>query len=599
MASLDTFGQSAENSLRQHLVEGDGGTGEAQFVPRQVMGAHYISVLPEPVPAPRLVIASEPCAEALGIDADDLGSSRFAEALAGNVLLPGLDDPYCTVYGCHVYGQWMGPLGDGRAMALGEVQRPGGERLELQLKGCGRSHFSRSFDGRAVLRSCVREFLASEAMHHLGVSTTRALGIVETGQQIRRAWYVGATTDAMEAKSYEGRSSRPSGGGFPPDRMNLEKGAIMCRVSPSFIRVAQLEIFAQRGEQDNLMKLADHACFREFPHLLEAHPAGQPARYVELFRCICRATARLVAGWLRTGYVQGNMNSDNILVGGRTLDYGPFAFMEKFDPLYQPFTSDQQGKFCFMRQPSAMAVNMMTLTETFDALVRHAHASNASPLPGPGLAAQQEELSSIAQTEFAQMFHAEFCASRGRKLGLSRFRDGDPDAGDNALWRDLEMIMYKQGTTGAGVDYTILFRELGDLAAAHASTSPAEAVASLEPAFYPGGPVDTAAWTSWLGRYFARLAEDDAELAKEADREKKASFDRAETMRRANPRYIMRNWMLIRAYEAAERGDYSVLHELHALLQRPYDNQGPEADAKWYQRTPEYARAMPGALFLS
>jgi len=450
-------------------------------------------------------------------------------------------------------------------------------------------------------------------MHHMGVPTTRALSIVATNQPVKRAWYVGATSDALSSGKYEGRMARPSGGAFPPDRMNVEPGAIMCRTSPSFIRVAQLELFAQRGELAELVRLADFSCFREFPHLLQdpalalAPPAqgldsgllsrkpvpwtpGHPRRYIELFRCVCGAAARLVAEWIRVGYVQGNMNSDNMLIGGRTLDYGPFAMMEKYDPMYQPFTSDMDGKFAFMRQPAAMLVNMVTLSQSMGVLV-DATAKHAG-LPAGEVAALQQELAAIGEKEFPDMFHAAFCDVRRRKLGLAAFRDED-----NALWKDLDMLMYKEGLDGGGgVDWTIFFRELVGVAQ-DPSILAADALAALQAAFYEPETsealaadrgVDVASWTAWLDKYLARLRQDGARTEQ-----------RAAEMRLANPKYVLRNWMAILAYEAAERGDTAVLHELHQLLQHPCDEQSQQLADKWYSKTPAYARNMPGAKFLS
>jgi len=517
------------------------------------------------------------------------------------------------VYGCHVYGQWFGQLGDGRAINLGEVENSG-QRFELQLKGGGRTPFSRGFDGKAVLRSCIREFLASEAMHHAGVPSTRALCIVATNQGIRRAWYVGATSESMKQGKYEGRMARPSGGGFPPDRLQVEPGAIMCRVSPSFLRVAQFELFAKRGEIAELVRLADYCCFREFPHLLtdsslaiaprtQALDAslvsrkpvpwtcGHPRRYIELYRCVCKAAARLVAEWIRVGYVQGNMNSDNMLLGGRTLDYGPFGFMEKYDPLYQPFTSDMDGKFAFMRQPTAMLVNMVTLAESFAFLIE-AKCREAG-IDTDEAAKLQAELSAVGEKEFPDMFHTEFCETRRRKLGLVKFRDED-----NVLWKDLDMLMYKAGIDGGGgIDFTILFRELISVAKDYDNMTTEEALAVLQPAFYEpekdGGPqIDVSEWTGWLARYMERLRLDNAAG------DKNSRKNCLEEMRAANPKFIVRNWMAIEAYEAAERGDFSVLQEIHQLIQRPCEEQPGPAE-KWYCRTPAYARQMPGAKFLS
>lgn len=643
-STLETFGLSSINTLQSYLVPEQGE--KDQFLPRQVTRAHYVRVKTEPSLAPYLVIASESCARAVGLSVEELSRPDFAKVFAGNMIVPGLDNCYCTNYGCHVYGSWFGQLGDGRAIALGEVTaapEAGGiqgqgqgqgegqsaRRLEIQLKGAGRSPFSRGFDGKAVLRSCAREFLASEAMHHLGVSSTRALSIVGSGAQVRRAWYVGATSDAMKAGSYEGRLSRASGGGFPPDRMNVEPGAVMCRVSPSFLRVAQLELFAQRQELPELVRLCDLACYREFPLLLERvdcsntkvgrneaidaslksplpppWPVGSPRRYVELFRCICEATSALVVDWLRVGFVQGNMNSDNILVAGRTLDFGPFAFMERYDPLFQPFTSDADGKFAFMRQASAMSVNMLTLAASM-AVVVDAKSKEAGLAPAAA-AALQQELESIAKSEFVASFQSKFNAMRGSKLGLVAF-GGE---GDQTLWRDLEMLMYESGQAGGGVDFTIFFRELAKVAAGagHDELDPGEALAVLQPSFYdrlaspPGageesgtaakaGPVvDIEGWSAWISRYQKRLAQDDDHTPRPA---------RTAAMLLASPKFVPRNWMLTQAYEAAEAGDYSVLNELHALLQRPYEEQGEEQEERWYRRTPDWARAMPGAAFLS
>ena len=641
-SSLEAFGLSSLNTLQSYLVPEPGE--KDQFLPRQVLKAHYVRVKTEASLAPYLVIASESCARALGLSVEELRRSDFPLVFAGNRPVPGLDSCYCTNYGCHVYGSWFGQLGDGRCISLGEVmsgeegqgqeqgqgQGQGQRRLELQLKGAGRSPFSRNFDGKAVLRSCIREFLASEAMHHLRVPSTRALSIVGSGAQVRRAWYVGATSEAMKTGSYEGRMSRPSGGGFPPDRMNVEPGAVMCRVSPSFIRVAQIELFAQRGEVAELVRLADLACHREFPHLLDRADCtnaavdpkmaldadlksplvppwsvGSPRRYVELFRCICEATSALVVDWLRVGYVQGNMNSDNILIGGRTLDFGPFAFMERYDPLFQPFTSDADGKFAFMRQASAMSVNMLTLAESIAVLV-DAKSKEAGLAPAAASALQQE-LQSIAKNEFVSSFQTKFNEMRGMKLGLAAF--GQQGEEDQALWRDLEMLMYKSGQAGGGVDYTIFFRELAKVAAGdgRADLDVGEALSVLQPSFYDrlpsssesgekdgatkAGPVvDVEGWKAWIARYQRRLARDDAHSPRDA---------RVASMLLSNPKFSLRNWMMIQAYEAAEGGDYSLLHELHALLQRPYEEQGEEQEERWYRRTPDWARNMPGAAFLS
>ena len=620
LKGLDGFAKSTRNSLLDYLVCEEGAVDKDPVIPRQVYKAHWTPSLPEPGDDPVLVIASTDCAKALGLSLDGVQHDAIASAFSGLTQIPGLDEPYATNYGCHVYGQWFGQLGDGRAINLGEVEY-NDQRFELQLKGGGRSPFSRGFDGKAVLRSCVREFLASESFHHMGVPTTRALTIVATRQAVRRAWYVGATTEKMRSGTYDGRLARPSGGSFPPDRMNIEPGAVMTRVSTSFIRVAQLELFAQRGEMAELARLADYACFREFPHLL-ADPAlalppsarldaelvsrvavpwapGHPRRYVELFRCICRATAFLVGEWIRVGYVQGNMNSDNMLVCGKTLDYGPYGVMEKYDPLYQPFTSDADGKFAFMRQPSAMLVNMVTLAQSLGMLIDA--SARAAGLSAQDTAKLQQELAGVGEKEFPDFFHSAFCEVRRRKLGLAEFRDDE----DNALWKDLDMLLYKEGVNGGGgVDWTIFFRELSVGVAKDAATITApEALAVLQSAFYePETPeaaasnkgADVAGWTAWLERYLQRLRQDDARSSGGS-----RATQREAEMTRANPKYILRNWMAVLAYEAAEKGDLTVLNELHDLLQHPCEEQSAARAEKWYTKTPDYARAMPGVKFMS
>jgi uncharacterized protein YdiU (UPF0061 family) len=397
LRDLSSFG-TAQNTLTKYLVPEAGAellSGD-KVKPRQVTNAHYTPVLPEPVPDPTFVAGSPSCAVMLGLSPSELATPRFAKAFSGNELLPGLDRPYATVYGCHCYGTWFGQLGDGRATSIGEVYVPpgitgmtgitgmgeegaapvsdasasasasayGDNVYELQLKGAGRSPYSRGFDGRAVLRSSVREFLVSESMHHLGVPTTRALSITTTGLEVRRPWYAASSKRNMYNEQLEAAGpGHRLPGKFSPDMLQREPGAVLCRVSRSFLRFGQLELFGQRGDLPNLRLLADYTCFREYPHLLHtggvpdspytpdspdspvspdsqdsqvspdspdsfaAHVGapGPPSRYVELFRCVAKQTASLVAQWLRVGYVQGNMNSDNTLLGGRTLDYGPYG----------------------------------------------------------------------------------------------------------------------------------------------------------------------------------------------------------------------------------------------------------------------------------
>lgn len=436
----------------------DSAKNSGQFIPRQIKKAHFVFVNPEPVPSPyHVAVSSSLALSVFNIKPEEISSETFVNLFSGNKLIRGFDKPWASSYGCHCYGSWFGQLGDGRAMSIGEVVLPECEqtplteinvtadaakyipvrRYELQLKGCGRTPFSRGFDGRAVLRSCIREYLVSESMHHLGVPTSRALCVVGTGQRVRRPWYqadsaiMSEVAAALSPNNYvaqddmhlEGTypksdSELPSidparavsyvrrGGKFSPDVMLHEKGAIMCRTAPSFLRFAQLELFFIREEWVEMAELADYVCMREYPHLTTE---SAPEKYVQMFREVARRAAYLVVQWLRVGYVQGNMNSDNTLLGGRTVDYGPYGVMERFNPFYQPFTSDSDGKFCYIRQPTAMETNVHVLGKCLVGLLRHVCDRD-------GLVASPyiESLRLITTEEFGAYFYKYYADMRRR-----------------------------------------------------------------------------------------------------------------------------------------------------------------------------------------
>eukprot|EP00606_Chrysophyceae_sp_TOSAG23-5_P000591 GSChrysophyteH2.ASY1.ANO1.1399.1 assembled CDS len=517
------------NTFRQFLREEEGASKETQFKPREVQGVHYTSVEPESVPAPYLIAASSSCAKDIGLNPAALHTKEFLLAFSGSKLLPGLDKPWSSVYGCHCYGHWFGQLGDGRAMSLGETAASDTSH-ELQLKGCGRSPYSRGFDGRAVIRSNVREFLMSEAMHHLGVSTTRALSIVGTGM-----------TDP--------RSGR---GSFPPDQMQAEPGAVLCRTARSFIRFGQLELFAKRKQYEQLVELADYACLREFPHLLSSNPQ----RYVNLFKEIGYAASSLVVDWLRVGYVQGNMNSDNTLVGGRTLDYGPYGLMEKYNPMYQPFTSDQEGKFAFAKQPTAMHVNVMVLGGTFSSLLRY-------------------QIAQYCKEDFQAMFKIKYQQMLQNKLGFDRWTEKE-----QLLYEAIDRLIYE-----SGMDFTIFYRQLSTISS---SDTPSVAFLKLQNSFYSKNTDD-------LKHAQEKISQ------QEVDDKGLSASDRVDIMKSTNPKYVLRNWMAVLAYEAAIEGDTSIVEELQNLLEDPYEIGGRnvQMEEKYYRTTPDWAQQMPGAEFLS
>ena len=302
--------------------------------PRQVHGALYSPVNPTRVAAPRLVAHSREVATLLGFSDEDIASPSFAEVFAGNALLEGMR-PYAANYGGHQFGHWAGQLGDGRAITLGELIAPDGARYELQLKGAGRTAYSRTADGRAVLRSSIREFLCSEAMHHLRVPTTRALSLVATGEEVIRDMF------------YDGHP-RP------------EPGAVVCRVAPSFLRFGNFELPAARNDLSLLNRLVAFTIAHHFPHLLAAGgAAADESVRGRWFAEVCERTARMAAHWMRVGFVHGVMNTDNMSILGLTIDYGPYGWIDNFDRDWTPNTTDAEGRrYRFGQQPQIAYWNL-------------------------------------------------------------------------------------------------------------------------------------------------------------------------------------------------------------------------------------------------
>ena len=419
---------------------------------RQVHRALYSRVEPTPVAAPRLVAYSREVASMLGIDPADMTSPEFTRVFGGNALLDGME-PYAANYGGHQFGNWAGQLGDGRAITLGETVNARGERWELQLKGAGATPYSRRADGRAVLRSSIREFLCSEAMHHLGVPTTRALCLVATGEQVLRDMF------------YDGHPRQ-------------EPGAIVCRVAPSFIRFGNFELPAARGDVALLQQLIDFTIRRDFPEL----PAGEGPMVDESvrtmwFREVCERTARTVAHWMRVGFVHGVMNTDNMSILGLTIDYGPYGWIDDFDLDWTPNTTDAQGRRYRFGQQAQIAY--WNLTRLAGALAP-AFAS-ADPLHA-GL------------ERFVGVFTGAERNNIAAKLGLAECRDDDVE-----LMEALHTLL-RQGE----VDMTLFFRGLGDVDA------DAPDIAPLRGAFYDDAKLREMepAFDAWLARYAARVRHD-------------------------------------------------------------------------------------------
>jgi len=493
--------------------------------PRPVLGAAWSPVTPTPVAAPRLLAWSREMAETLGIDERELHSAGWLAALSGNGLLPGMET-YATCYGGYQFGSWADQLGDGRAIFLGEAVNSAGQRFELQLKGAGRTPYSRRADGRAVLRSSIREFICSEAMHHLGVPTTRALSLVTTGEPVERDMF------------YDGH---------PAD----EPGAIVCRVAPSFTRFGHFELPASRGDEALLQKLVDFTLARDFPEI-DGDPAQRMARW---FEEICTRTARLMVHWMRVGFVHGVMNTDNMSILGLTIDYGPYGWVDNFDPAWTPNTTDANGRrYCFARQPMIARWNLERLAEAL-----------ATVTPDP-------EVFSTGLERFNATYTQEFQRTFAAKLGLAGWRDGDA-----RLVNDLFDLLQR-----AEIDMTLFFRGL-------ARVDPhAPAADPLEESFYDAAKQaeQAEALTDWLQRWAERIRSDN-----------ESDSIRQTRMNAVNPCYVPRNYLTQEAIDKAENGDPAGIDELLDVLRHPYVEQpGKESFAV---RRPDWARNRPGCSMLS
>jgi uncharacterized protein YdiU (UPF0061 family) len=504
---------------------------------RQVVGAAWSPVTPTPVAAPRLLAHAREVAELVGLTDDDVRAPWFADVFGGNALLPGMR-PYSAAYGGHQFGHWAGQLGDGRAITHGEVVNRRGERWELQLKGAGPTPYSRTADGRAVLRSSVREFLCSEAMHHLGVPTTRALSVVATGEPVVRDMF------------YDG-NPRP------------EPGAVVCRVAPSFVRFGNFELPAARGDGGLLARLVDFTVARDYPHLAGVGGAGE--RRARWLAEVCERTARMVVGWMRVGFVHGVMNTDNMSVLGLTIDYGPYGWLDDFDPHWTPNTTDAQGRrYRYAQQPAVAQWNCMRLAEAVAPLF-----ADERPLHE-------------ALERYAAVYGAEYEAMVAAKFGFGPAAAPALDDASRALAREGFGLLYE-----AEVDYTLFFRALGALPDALPGDDGA-LVALLGDVFYDDAKraAHAAALAAWLRRWHARASADSGPPAARRAR-----------MDAVNPRYVLRNYLAQQAIDAAEAGDASLIHTLLDVVRRPYDDR-PE-HARFAARRPEWARDRAGCSMLS
>ena len=500
---------------------------------RQVRGACYSRVRPTPVAAPRLLGWSTDMAARLGLTLDPWTNPEVAEVRSGNRLLDGMD-PFAMCYGGHQFGNWAGQLGDGRAINLGEVVAPDRQRWMLQLKGAGPTPYSRTADGLAVLRSSVREFLCSEAMFYLGVPTTRALSLVATGQLVTRDMF------------YDGNPKQ-------------EPGAVVCRVAPTFTRFGNFQLLAARKDLDVLRQLIDHTILTDFPHL------GYPTEATRLqwFQEVCERTAELIVHWMRVGFVHGVMNTDNMSIAGLTIDYGPYGWIDDYDPDWTPNTTDAGGRrYRFGHQSRIAYWNLVQLANALHPLI-----GAIEPLQA-------------ALDGYVARYEAGWRDMMTRKLGLQRH---DP-ALDGELISELLTLLPLAET-----DMTIFFRELSGIGPTQTEGTDAECLFPLESAWYRPETIPAELrkrWLNWMRRYAGRLR-----LDGEAD------ATRVARMHAANPRYVLRNYLAQQAIDLAEQGDASRISELLDLLRRPYTDQpGREAFA---EKRPDWARHKPGCSMLS
>ena len=458
-----------------------------------------------PLPAPYLVCASEQAADLIGLDQAAFASAEFAEAFSGNAVLPG-SEPLSAVYSGHQFGVWAGQLGDGRAILMGEAPAPGSPTgsMELQLKGAGKTPYSRMGDGRAVLRSSIREFLCSEAMAALGIPTTRALCVIGSDQ--------------------------------PVIRETVETAAVVTRMSPNFVRFGSFEHWFWNERHDELKILADYVIALSYPQL-----AQQPQPYHALLREITQRSAELVAQWQAVGFMHGVLNTDNMSIIGETLDYGPFGFMEAFNPRHICNHSDHQGRYAYQMQPRIVEWNCYALGQAL------------LPLMG------DVDTVKDALTVFQPTYDKKIAALWRAKLGLITVQSED-----DALVRELLTTM-----ASSRVDFPVFFRRLANLKCDDPSAD-----APLRDLF-----IDRAAFDAWLIHYRKRLQQENS-----VDQVRKIA------MNHVNPKFVLRNHLAQTAIEKAQQKDFSEVKRLLHILQHPFDEQ-PENEA-YAALPPDWAASL-------
>lgn len=493
---------------------------------RQVFDAAFSFVSPRVPSHPKLLHVADEVAELLGISQAETQSLDFLNLVSGSSVYPD-SKPYAMAYAGHQFGNWAGQLGDGRAINLFEILH-NNQRWTLQLKGAGETPYSRTADGFAVLRSSVREHLCSEAMYYLGVPTTRSLSLVTTGGKVLR--------DVL----YNGNAA-------------YEDGAVVCRVAPTFIRFGNFQLFAARKDIKNLKTLADYTIEYFYPEIT----VSGKEKYLQFYQEVVNRTVEMVLHWQRVGFVHGVMNTDNMSILGLTIDYGPYGWLEDYDPDWTPNTTDAEGRrYRFRNQPDIALWNLVQLGNALYPLI--------------------EDVASMEQVlnSYSQQFDSQFPILQQQKLGLQAEYDAH-------FQDELTTLL-----TASETDITIFYRNLANVVKTDTSD---EALAKIEVAFYQPDKIVTTLKTSWLNWMELYLEKIKAEVLSDEERK--------QAMNTINPKYVLRNYMAQLAIEAAKKEDYTLIDELYTLLKNPYDEQ-PQYE-KWFAKRPDWARHKVGCSMLS
>lgn len=520
---------------------------ESRNFPRQVYHACYSHVNPTPVSKPELVAVSTDAAKLLDLTDNDLNSPLFIDIFSGNTPLNGMK-PFASCYGGHQFGQWAGQLGDGRAINLGEIINKAGEHWTLQLKGSGLTPYSRTADGLAVLRSSIREFLCSEAMHHLGIPTTRALSVITSGEHVVRDMF------------YDGHPRK-------------EPGAVVCRLAQSFIRFGNFQLMADRNGIPLLKQLVDFTIRNDFPHIEQQRTAHNEKQiYLQWFNEVCERTCTMIMHWMRVGFVHGVMNTDNMSITGLTIDYGPYGWLEGFEPNWTPNTTDaSQHRYAFAKQPQIAQWNLLQL------------ANAILPLVG-----EVEPFEKILQNT-STLFDFKWHEMMLKKIGIINY---DQNQHNNKEHEEL-LKQLIQLLCSREIDMTLFFRQLAEVNLSTADFSrqkdTEEAIDILVDSFYDSKSLNKKEFTifqNWLKLYQIKIKQ-----------QAQTHQQKQQLMNQTNPLYVLRNYLAQQAIEKAEKGDYSEINKLLKLLKNPYQQQ--QGMESYQQKRPEWARHKAGCSMLS